>query len=689
MWGNAMSRHKKAIAIALCFALLFSYATYRVIDNRSPLPDIIVVAYGQETEKTKRLKEAVGEGVIHDIQSMVASSVAENLKSAGFSCGNGIAYTIENDHYTAAGLYYYDSELQLFESSELQSVGFVQVVSDTVQYEEPSNEQSVITVVPSDEDTGNKHLICTYSYENIAADHFVYQGHYVSYYQQSPMRVVYSVAENITENYDFTLGSLYDYDHNRFIYDLSIRGEYQTHSATPLFSETDYIALEAELQELSDQQLLNGYYVSEYRIVYISPESVQAYLDSKEEDTFFGYGTRELTEAFGYGTALAYTENGFQSTKIIEENESYNWKAFLTKVGIGGGVLIVGAILAPVTGGTSFGCALITATTITVSASLCSGLGTLAIETAMGLANGKGFEAALHDASHKGLDAFANTFLITSVVSSVGVVSGAIKPSACFVAGTEVITGIDNGCFTYVPIENVQPGDRILSWNPETKENEIQIVSNTYKREVTETLMLLINGTAVETTKDHPFWNIDCDNWSRAEDLLTGSKVLLANGKYGVVKESKLIAHSIPIPVYNFEVNSNHTYYVGVAGVLVHNQCDNLIASARSKAVKEAWKREQEAVKNGVSKYNWSSAEIKQLLDTGKIKGYEGHRIKTVKELIGTAQEYLISSADDIVFLSKPHHAYVHPHGYKNPTDIDRLVELLPWVVERLPALGF
>ena len=55
-------------------------------------------------------------------------------------------------------------------------------------------------------------------------------------------------------------------------------------------------------------------------------------------------------------------------------------------------MLIVGAILAPVTGGTSFGCALITATKITIGASLCSGLGTLAIETAMGLVNGKGFE---------------------------------------------------------------------------------------------------------------------------------------------------------------------------------------------------------------------------------------------------------------------------------------------------------
>ena len=121
---------------------------------------------------------------------MVTSSVAEDLTAAGFSCGDGIAYTIENDDYAAAGLYYYDSGLQLFESSELQSVGFVQIVSDTVKYEEPSSAQSVITVVPSD-DSIVKHLICTYSYENIVSDHFVYQGYYVSYYHRRPLSFSY------------------------------------------------------------------------------------------------------------------------------------------------------------------------------------------------------------------------------------------------------------------------------------------------------------------------------------------------------------------------------------------------------------------------------------------------------------------------------------------------------------------
>lgn len=683
-----MSKKKKLIALLLCIVLITSYVTYRVANNKTPLPDIIVVAYGQETEKTKRLKEEIGEGTIHDIQSMVTSSVALNLHEDGFTCGTGIAYSIEDNNYTAAGIYYYEEGLNLFDSPELQSIGFIQVVSDTVKYEEPSNQKSMITVVPNDDNAPEKNLICTYSYENITPTHLVYQNYYVTYYQQSPMRVVYSIVENKASNYDFSLGSLYDFDNQRFIYDSTILSEYKTHSALPLFTETDYQALETQLQTISDQQYLNGYYVSEYQIIYIAPENVQAYIDSEEEDTFFGYGTRELTEAFGYGTALVYTENGFQSAKVIEEETNYNWKSFLTKVGIGCGILIVGAILAPVTGGASFGCALITATKITVTASLCAGLGTLAIETAKGLAEGKTFEDSLRGASHKGLDTFANTFLITSVIASVGVASGAIKPSACFAAGTVVLTGEKNGQYTYKPIEQIKAGDTILSYNPETGIQNNQTVQNTFVRDVDETILITINEVSIETTREHPFWNQNTATWCSAGDLCTGNMILLADGTSGTVTEIVTINHETPIPVYNFEVSNYHTYYVGTNGILVHNTCDSLIASQRSKAVKDAWKQEADAVRRGVSKYNWSSAEKRQLLELGKIRNYEGHHIKTVKELIGTAQEKLISSADDIVFLTKQNHAYVHPGGFKNPTDLNRLVELLPWVVERFSSLG-
>ena len=155
-------KKKKLIALLLCVVLISSYLTYRVINKKQPFPDILVVAYGQETEKTRRLKDKIGDGTIHDIQTMVASSVAENLKTDGFICGTGIAHSVENEDITAAGLYYYEEGLDFFGSSDYQSVGFVQIVSDTVKYEDLSIDPSLIQVIPTDDLVSDKTLLCTY-----------------------------------------------------------------------------------------------------------------------------------------------------------------------------------------------------------------------------------------------------------------------------------------------------------------------------------------------------------------------------------------------------------------------------------------------------------------------------------------------------------------------------------------------
>ena len=90
---------------------------------------------------------------------------------------------------------------------------------------------------------------------------------------------------------------------------------------------------------------------------------------------------------------------------------------------------------------------------------------------------------------------------------------------------------------------------------------------------------------------------------------------------------------------------------------------------------------------NGTSKYNWTPKQIKELLSTGKIKGIEGHHILPVNELIGTAKESLIASADNIVFLSKANHIYVHAVGDSFKATIPRVLEVAPWVAKRLALL--
>ena len=133
-----------------------------------------------------------------------------------------------------------------------------------------------------------KSFVYGFDYEGIGPYHFIYQNTYIVYNSESDGVVRYYEKENIRKNYDLSLGSLYNYDTDTYIYDESINEEYKTHSGESLLGSENYKQLEAELQKQVEAQNRAGYNVEEYRIVYISPEALQAYIDSEEEATFFG-----------------------------------------------------------------------------------------------------------------------------------------------------------------------------------------------------------------------------------------------------------------------------------------------------------------------------------------------------------------------------------------------------------------
>lgn len=502
--------------------------------------------------------EEVDNGEIDDVYSLVCSSVEYKLSEAGFETDAGVAYTTENDNYEALGIYYYDDEFKIIEDGAVKPVGFVEIVDESVPFYQADNEESLIVVDNLSEIPDDTELICTYNYDNIGSSHFVYKDKYVTYYQQSSMRVVYTEMDNDPENYNLDYGSLYDYDNNQYIYDEDIfSGEYVTHMSAGLFSDEDYSKLEETFKAISDEQEKNGYIVEEYNIVYISPESIQAYLDSEEEDTFFGYSISDLTSAFGLGTALEYTENGLIEADYRQNTlGEYNWKSFLTKVGIGSGIILVGAVVTSAVGGPTIGVALLAISKIAVGASLVDGLGTLSIETAKNMLDGMTITDALKGASGKGLDAFANSFMITAAIAGGGsVASSIINP---------VVSKVEN-----------------------------------------------------------------------AEKLIDRSDKYL-----------------------------------------------------RNKAVEDAWKIERKAVLTNTSRYKWTLKQKIELITKGKIKGMEGHHIRTVKELSDTADRLLIADPNDIVFLSKQKHLLMHNNNFNNVTNTKELLKVMPWVEKRLVYLG-
>ena len=763
-----MKLHNRIISLMLCIVLLFSMCACtadEMVDNndneiKAPsntdfwekpsdtpsqgdgsswdtdlTPDINVTVIGGGQKEDNMTQAAANDA---DITTMVLLSVQADLNSVGFTSAQGVAFDINDPTSNASGLYYYSEDFDLYEEGA-HACGFVEVVGSIKDASGLDLLNDNLDIVVEDTDIlsdladsmysgfadEDYLLIYTYNYENIQTDHFVYKDKYVVYYQQSAANVKFDVYENKKENYDLTLGSLYDYDNKQYLYDESIFGKYNTHSALELFGKEDYEALEANLQQLSDMQLANGYVVSEFNIVYISPESIQAYLSSEEEDTFFGYNVAELTATFGLGTALTYTEDGFVTAQILPEEEGYNWKSFLIKCGIGCGIILVGAILTPITGGASFGCALITITKFAIGTAITEGVGTLAIETVSGLIQGYSIEESLKNASHKGLDAFANGFMIGAAIGSVGVVSGIIKPSACFVAGTSIAMAHN----VYKSIETICVGDYVLSYNEKDGTVSHQKVIDTFCKQVYQTIGLTINGEYIETTYNHPFYSPIYNCWVEAGTLETGDYVLDATGNWQIVQDVQTNNYNHPVTVYNFTVENNHTYFVANNAILVHNKCDNLvdkdlsdneISNLRSKAGKQAKAdalKDLDNIKNSsggltpakvnkwAQKYGLdpTDAADKEIIDfvtkNNRFPNLKNDGIqcdfahgKNVAEIVDAYKNGKISANQAREFIKNPqngmltsrdnHRYLLHKGKWSNTTDYTQVIKMRPSVAE-------
>ena len=98
------------------------------------------------------------------------------------------------------------------------------------------------------------------------------------------------------------------------------------------------------------------------------------------------------------------------------------------------------------------------------------------------------------------------------------------------------------------------------------------------------------------------------------------------------------------------------------------------IETLRRQAVKDAWKAEKELVeKTGQGTRKWSKSEIKELLETGKVKGYEGHHINNVKD-----HPELAGNPNNITFVNKSEHLSKHGGDFRNETHgklLDRTIQ--------------
>ena len=112
-------------------------------------------------------------------------------------------------------------------------------------------------------------------------------------------------------------------------------------------------------------------------------------------------------------------------------------------------------------------------------------------------------------------------------VSLVSSFSGAASQNmACFVAGTLVLTTAG-----LLAIEKINPGDKVISTDPDTLETSEKTVLETY----------------------------------------VGDKLVSVNGDDLLIEKYKIEEFEISVNVYNFQVENSHTYFVGRNTVWVHN----------------------------------------------------------------------------------------------------------------------
>jgi hypothetical protein len=141
-----------------------------------------------------------------------------------------------------------------------------------------------------------------------------------------------------------------------------------------------------------------------------------------------------------------------------------------------------------------------------------------------------------------------------------------INPGGCFVADTPVLTEAG-----YKLVQEVQVGDKVLSWNEVAKEFELQSVVVLYRTSKTVLYRVMGPDWNVSCSAEHPFL-MDDGSWKMVSEMQAGDWVQTRVGRPTRVKSLVELSFDYNVPLFNFEVENTHNYCVTYTGVVVHNK---------------------------------------------------------------------------------------------------------------------
>ncbi len=133
--------------------------------------------------------------------------------------------------------------------------------------------------------------------------------------------------------------------------------------------------------------------------------------------------------------------------------------------------------------------------------------------------------------------------------------------TSCLVAGTPILT--KHGL---VAVEQIHPGDRVLSKNIETGELDYKVVLHTTVRKPSPLMKVVIGEDAIQATEGHQFW-VSGRGWTKTYELAAEQPLHTPTGAVRVGS----LESAESAPTYNLVVADFHTYFVGKSAIFSHD----------------------------------------------------------------------------------------------------------------------
>jgi hypothetical protein len=135
------------------------------------------------------------------------------------------------------------------------------------------------------------------------------------------------------------------------------------------------------------------------------------------------------------------------------------------------------------------------------------------------------------------------------------------RTASCFPEGTPVLTAMGP-----VAIDELRPGDQVVSQNVETGETLLQPVQRVTLRPAVPLVEIEAGGETIRATRGHPFW-VNGEGWIMAKHLKVGQQLHTPDGPLAIDRIGEQPAQE----AYNLVVSDFATYFVGPQKVLVHD----------------------------------------------------------------------------------------------------------------------